>query len=111
MKRSAFILSAVLLSASVGFTAAACEYHSGYGSSPFQSRWSNYTAEQTPVDEEDSSYREEQFKTVAKKPVKKKPVFSKAASRASDIAKLRVERTAKAEAKTDAATVTEQASR
>jgi len=111
MKRSVYILSAATLSLTLGFTAAACEYHSGYGS-PFQSRWSNYEVQQTPMDE-DSSLQTDQIELAAKKPVKKKPVFSKAASRASEVAKARVERKArlKAEAETEIAPVTETASR
>ncbi len=109
MKRSVYILSAACLSLTLGFTAAACEYHNGYGS-PFQSRWSNYETQQTPMDE-DSSYQAEQIDIAAKKAAKKKPVFSKAASRASDIAKARVERKAKLKAEAETATVTETASR
>ncbi len=108
MKRSAYIISAAFLSLAVGFTAAACEFHSGYGS-PFQSRWDNYTQQETFGDKKslpgDSSY------TPTAKPKKKKPVFSKAASRASDIAKARVERKTKAERAADETPVVEQASR
>ena len=104
MKKAVFIVSATFLSLSIGASAAACEWHSGAGG-PFQSRWAGYVADQTPMDEESSFQAEEGYVPPVK--VKKKPVFSKAASRASDIAKLRVERKAETEkvegeAKTDA---------
>lgn len=94
MRKTVYILSLTFVSLSVGAAASACEWHSGAGG-PFQSRWAGYVADQTPMDEESSFQAEEGYVPPVK--VKKKPVFSKAASRASDIAKLRVERTAKAE--------------
>lgn len=111
-KYSAYILSAAFISLSTGTAAIACEFHGG-GGGPFQSRWQNYTSEQTPMEE--TSFDDDQsYQTPAAPTVKKKPVFSKAASRASTIAKARVERTAKlekAEAEKAEAAVTEQASR
>lgn len=95
MRKSVYILSIAFLSLSVGAAASACEWHSGAGG-PFQSRWAGYVADQTGMDE-DSSYQAEDG-YVPPVRAKTKPVFSKAASRASDIAKLRVERTAKVEA-------------
>lgn len=94
MRKTVYILSVAMLSLSVGAAASACEWHSGAGG-PFQSRWAGYVADQTPMDDESSFQAEEGYVPPVK--VKKKPVFSKAASRASDIAKLRVERTAKTE--------------
>jgi len=85
------------MSLSVGVSAAACEWHSGNGG-PFQSRWASYIADQTPMDDE-SSYQGEDGYAPPLPAAKKKPIFSKAASSASNIAKARVERRAKAEVK------------
>ncbi len=95
MRKAAYILSVAFMSLNIGAAASACEWHSGAGG-PFQSRWAGYVADQTPMDEDGSYQAEEGYVPPVK--VKKKPVFSKAASRASDIAKMRVERTAKTKA-------------
>lgn len=100
MKMTAYILSAAFLSVSIGVSAAACEWHSG-GNGPFQSRWAGYIADQTPIEEDGSLQTEDGYQPPVK--VKKKPVFSKAASRASNIAKARVERTVKADVETSEA--------
>jgi len=94
MNKTIYISSAFLFTLGLSTVASACGFHGGMG--PYQSRWST-EADQSYVDEqnsEDSSYTE-----VATKPKKKKPVFSQAASRASDIAKKRVLRTAQVDKK------------
>ncbi len=106
MKKTFYISSACLLTLGLSSAASACGFHGGMG--PYQSRWSS-EADQSYMDEqniEDSSFSE-----VVPKPKKKKPVFSQAASRASDIAKKRVLRTAQAEKKQKEATSDEKADR
>lgn len=96
MKKSVYIVSAAILSLSFASVAAACEYHGGYGT--FKSRWDNYTPSQSYTDDAASFDSNQASAPVAKQ----KPVFSNAASRASNIAKARVERKADAETKVDA---------
>jgi len=110
MRKMTYILSAAFLSLSLGTAAIACEYHNGGVGAPYQSRWSNIVPDQSTPDE-DSSY-EDSVPAEKTPAAKKKPVFSKAATRASDVAKARVVRKSKAEkdvAKTQI--VLEQASR
>ena len=95
MRKTTYILSSILLSAGVSFSVAACEYHSGFGG-PFQSKWNNYTQDQSYMDESYADQTDDNYQAPPPA-MKKKPVFSKAATQASNVAKARIERRSKAE--------------
>jgi len=104
MKYSAYILSAAFVTLSAGITANACEFHGSFGS-----KWSNYNSSQSPMDNSSAFSDDSSYQPAAVKTKKKKPVFSKVATRASDIAKARIERKETEAAKTEK--IVEQASR
>ncbi len=94
MKTRAIILTLSVATMGIGLPVAACDFHgAGFGAA-YGTQWQPYNAEGRLGDDLDFSPIE---KTEAPKA---KPVFSKVASRASDIAKERVK--AKAEKKDDA---------
>ncbi len=85
------ILITALASFSFTAPALACDFHGAGFGSPFGT-WDPYKVDQ--ASSYDDSEKTFSFTPIASKrdTVKKKPVFSKIASRASDIAKMRIEK-------------------
>jgi len=95
MKTRIYISAAAFLAICTTPIAQACEFHGGFGST-YQSKWQSYAMEQTEMAQEFEAEKERSAAAKAEAKVKPKPMFSKAASRASNVAKDRVERKAKA---------------
>ena len=114
MRLKKLILIASISTFGVGFTAAACEFHGGFGPQ-YGMGWSEYDFQQTPMDDEDSAMNDEDksYTPVKKKAEekKKRPVFSMSASRASDVAKARLERKSEEDDKRMQKTLLEHTSR